>query len=124
MLMRASTDPLVGPYWAQGAHARDLLDRLDLEYPVDACRRDMALELIDDMERLDDQLKVSIRRVSHAVNSSNTTLTEIMGCGPITAALILSRVRNVDRFPNRDHFAAYNGTARSKRHRGSAAGTG
>lgn len=91
--------------------ARDLLDHLDLDHAVDACRRDMALELIDDMERLDDQLKVSIRRVSQAVNSSNTTLTEIMGCGPITAALILSRVRNVDRFPNRDHFASYNGTA-------------
>jgi len=34
-----------------------------------------------------------------------------MGCGPITAAMILSRVRNLDRFPDRDHFAAYNGTA-------------
>ena len=25
--------------------------------------------------------------------------------------MILSRVRNLNRFPNRDHFAAYNGTA-------------
>lgn len=91
--------------------ARDLLDRLDLDSPVDVCRRSMALDLIADMERLDDQLKASVARVSAAVNSSNTTLTEIKGCGPITAALIISRVRNVDRFPSRDHFAAYNGTA-------------
>ena len=54
-------------------------------------------------------VSVDTGQVSQAVNSSNTTLLEIMGCGPITAALTISRVRNVDRFPNRDHFAAYNG---------------
>ena len=70
-----------------------------------------ALELVADIERLDEQIKASVTRVSHEVNSSNTTLLEIMGCGPITAASNVSRVRNVDRFPSRDHFAAYNGTA-------------
>ncbi len=61
--------------------ARDLLDRLDLDSPADACRRSIALDLIADMERLDDQLKASVARVSAAVNSSNTTLTEIKGWG-------------------------------------------
>jgi hypothetical protein len=91
--------------------ARDLLDRLDLEHPADVTRRELALELIEDMERLDEQLKTSMRRMTAEVNSSNTTLLEIPGCGPVTAALILSRVRNIDRFPSRDHFAAYNATA-------------
>jgi transposase len=91
--------------------ARDLLDGLDISHPADALRRDLALELIADMERLDAQIKTSVARMSHEVNASNTTLLEIMGCGPITAALILSRVRTIDRFPNRDHFASYNGTA-------------
>ena len=50
---------------------------LDLDSPVDACRASMALDLIADMERLDEQLKASVARVSAAVNSSNTTLTEI-----------------------------------------------
>jgi transposase len=91
--------------------ARSLLDGLALDHPVDVTRRELAVELIEDMERLDEQLKVSMRRMTHEVNSSNTTLLEIKGCGPVTAALILSRVRNIDRFPDRDHFAAYNGTA-------------
>ena len=91
--------------------ARDLLEGLDIGHPADALRRDLALELIADMERLEGKIKTSVARMSREVNSSNTTLPEIMGCGPITAALILSRVRTVDRFPNRDHFAAYNGTA-------------
>ncbi len=91
--------------------ARDLLDRLDIDHPADATRADLALELIADMERLDEQIKASLRRLSREVNSSNTTLLEIKGCGPVTAGLILSRVRNIDRFPDRDHFAAYNGTA-------------
>lgn len=91
--------------------ARALLDELDIEHTVDLTRRDLALELIEDLERIDAQLKASMRRMTAEVNSSNTTLLEIPGCGPVTAALILSRVRNVDRFQNRDHFAAYNATA-------------
>lgn len=91
--------------------ARDLLEGLDVEHPADATRRELALEVIADMERLDAQLQVSTRRISAEVNTSNTSLLEIMGCGPITAALILSRVRSIDRFPSRDHFAAYNATA-------------
>lgn len=91
--------------------ARDLLEDLDVDHPADELRRSLALELIGDMERVDTQLKASIARMSREVNASNTTLLEIMGCGPFTAALILSRVRSIDRFPDRDHFASYNGTA-------------
>ena len=79
--------------------ARDLLDQLDVDHPADATRRELALELIADMERLDAQLKVSLRRMSAEVNASNTTLLEIMGCGPVTAALILSRARNIEPVP-------------------------
>jgi transposase len=31
--------------------------------------------------------------------------------GPVIAAAVIGDVRHVSRFPNRDHFAAYNGTA-------------
>jgi hypothetical protein len=31
--------------------------------------------------------------------------------GPVVAAAVIGDVRQVSRFPNRDHFAAYNGTA-------------
>ena len=31
--------------------------------------------------------------------------------GPVIAATVIGAVRDVSRFPDRDHFAAYNGTA-------------
>src|SRR6185369_14959124 len=38
-------------------------------------------------------------------------LTEIFGVGPVVAAIVIGGVRDVSRFPGRDHFAAYTGTA-------------
>lgn len=95
----------------QAHMARTILDGLDLVHPADQTRRDIALEIVADIERIDEQLKEAKRRLAREINASNTTLLEILGCGPITAAMILSRVRTVNRFANRDHFAAYNGTA-------------
>jgi transposase len=46
-----------------------------------------------------------------AVRASGTTLTEIFGVGPVVTATVIGAVRDVARFPSRDHFAAYNGTA-------------
>jgi len=45
------------------------------------------------------------------VRASGTTLTEVFGVGPVVAATVIGAVRDVARFPDRDHFAAYNGTA-------------
>jgi transposase len=38
-------------------------------------------------------------------------VTGIFGAGPVVAATVIGAVRDVARFPDRDHFAAYNGTA-------------
>ena len=38
-------------------------------------------------------------------------MTGLFGVGPVIAATVIGDVRHVSRFPNRDHFAAYNGTA-------------
>ena len=46
-----------------------------------------------------------------AVAASGTTLTEIFGVGPVVAAMVIGHTGDVARFANRDHFAAYNGTA-------------
>ena len=45
------------------------------------------------------------------VAASKTRLTDIYGVGPIIAATVLGFVGDISRFPTRDHFAAYNGTA-------------
>ena len=45
------------------------------------------------------------------VKASETTLTRLFGIGPLNAALILGDVGDVSRFPTRNHFASYTGTA-------------
>jgi len=78
---------------------------------VDTTRKQMAVDLLGDVRRLDRDIAASKKRVVDAVAASNTTLTEIFGVGPIVAATIIGHVSDVCRFPTRDHFASYNGTA-------------
>ena len=46
-----------------------------------------------------------------AVRATGTSLTGIFGVGPVIAAAVIGDVRDVSRFPSRDHFASCNGTA-------------
>ena len=43
--------------------------------------------------------------------ASGTTVTGIIGVGPVVAAAVIGDVRDISRFASKDHFAAYNGTA-------------
>jgi len=66
---------------------------------------------LDDLRRIDAQLLDAQKKLDVAVRASGTTLTSIFGVGPVVAATVIGAVRDVSRFPDRDHFAAYNGTA-------------
>jgi transposase len=79
--------------------------------PVEQVRYDLALELLDDIRRLDAQVKASRKRIRDAVRASGTSITELFGVGPILAAMLIGYTGDVTRFANRDHFASYNGTA-------------
>lgn len=79
--------------------------------PAAQVRFDLALELLDDIRRLDAQLKESHKRIRTAVAASGTTLTEVFGIGPIIAAALIGFSGDISRFANRDRYAAYNGTA-------------
>ena len=93
------------------AQATRLLDDIEPQGAVAAARHELAVELVADLVRLDVQRRDARRRVTAAVNASNTTLTEVFGVGAIIAATVIGDVGDVSRFPTRDHFAAYNGTA-------------
>jgi len=58
-----------------------------------------------------DRTKPTKQKAAAAVRAAGTSLTGLFGVGPIIAAAVIGDVRHVSRFPNRDHFAAYNGTA-------------
>jgi transposase len=93
------------------AHATRLLDELEPAGAVAAARHELALELVADLERLRVQRREARQRITAAVTASRTTLTELFGVGPIVAATVIGEVGDVSRFPTRDRFAAYNGTA-------------
>ena len=71
----------------------------------------LASDFLEDLRRLDEQMKQTKKKLAAAVKASGTTLTEIFGVGPVIAAIVVCEAADVSRFPGRDHFAAYNGTA-------------
>ena len=88
-----------------------LLHAVEPATPVEQARHDLAVELLSDVRRLDEQLKESHRRIRVAVKASNTSLTELFGVGPIIACYVIGYSSDMGRFRDRDQFAAYNGTA-------------
>jgi transposase len=93
------------------AQATRLLDELEPPGAVAAARHAVAVELVADLRRLDEQLRETKKRITAAVKASKTTLTDVFGVGPLVAALVIGDVGDINRFASRDHFAAYNGTA-------------
>ena len=88
-----------------------LLDNFTPTASMGRQRLEIARDLVDGIERFNDQMKVSKRRIAAAVAASGTSLTSICGLGPITAAMIIGYTGNIDRFPTRHRFASYNATA-------------
>ena len=74
-------------------------------------RRDLADGFLDDLRRIDAQMREVRKRLTAAVRASGTTLTEIFGVGPVIAAVVIGETGDTDRFTGRDRFAACNGTA-------------
>ena len=93
------------------AHATDVLGSVKPSGAVDAARCDLAADFLDDLRRIDSQISETKKRLTAAVRASGTTTTEIFGVGPVIAAVVIGCVIDVSRFPGRDQFAAYNGTA-------------
>ena len=88
-----------------------LLAKVQPVTPTERVRHEVAAELLDDIRRLDAQLKASHKRIKEAVKASGTSVTEIYGIGPMIAAELIGHSGDIRRFANRDAYASYNGTA-------------
>ena len=93
---------------AQGAR---ILERVTPCGAAARARCELAAEFLTDIRRLDAQLRDTNKKLAAAVKASGTSLTGIFGVGPVIAGTVIGDVRQVFRFPDRDHFAACNGTA-------------
>ncbi len=92
-------------------HAARVLDQITPAGPIETARRDLAAQFLDDLRRLDTQLAETKKKLAAAVRSSGTSVTEVFGIGPVNAGTVIGDTGDIARFPSRDHFAAYNGTA-------------
>jgi transposase len=79
--------------------------------PVQAARVDLVRDHLDDLRRLDAQMKVSKQRIKQAVAASGTGLTDLFGVGPVVACMLIGHTGDVRRFRSRHHYASYTGTA-------------
>jgi transposase len=93
------------------AAAARILDQIEPASAVQAARRELAGEFLADLRRIDAQRRETRTKLAAAVRASGTTVTEVFGVGPAVAAALIGEVRDISRFPGRDRFAAYNGTA-------------
>ena len=93
------------------AQATRILERSTPSGAAGQARGELAAELLDDMRGLDTRIRESKKKLAAAVRASGTTLTDLFGVGPVVAATVIGDTGDVNRFPSRDHFASYNGTA-------------
>jgi transposase len=68
-------------------------------------------ELAAGLRGIDARIRQTRKKIDAAVRGAGTSLTSIFGVGPVIAAAVIGDVRDVSRFPGRDHFASCNGTA-------------
>ena len=95
----------------RASRAEQLLAKLRPVDPVDLVRWQLAEQHLDDIRALDTKMKAVRTQIVALVDATGTRLTELYGIGPIIAGRILAEVDTIDRFPSKDHFASYNGTA-------------
>jgi transposase len=91
--------------------AADILKRLRPPTATDCCRRDPVRDLVADLRRLDRAVKDNESQMRNALDTSQTTRTELPGMGIVLAAKVIGHVGNIDRFPTEHHFASYTGSA-------------
>jgi transposase len=95
----------------RAAAAARLLEDFEPEGAVTAARYELAREFLDDLLRIDEQIRSIKNRLVAVVAASKTTLSQVYGVGPVVAATVIGEVVDATRFASRDRFAAYNGTA-------------
>src|SRR3954467_9340739 len=93
------------------AQAKALLAKVRPRDVAGKTRRRVAAELIADLERIYARKKAANQELKELVAATGTSLMDLHGIGPSGAARLLVEVGDITRFPDRDHFASWNGSA-------------
>jgi transposase len=93
------------------AQAKALLAKVRPRDAAGKARRRVAAELIADLERIYARKKAANKELKALVAATGTSLMNLHGIGPSGAARLLVEVGDITHFPNKAHFASWNGTA-------------
>jgi hypothetical protein len=93
------------------AQAKVLLAAVRPRDAAGRARRRVAAELISDLECIYQRKKAADKELRDLLKTTGTTLTSLNGIGPSGAARLLAEIGDVTRFPDKAHFASWNGTA-------------
>ncbi|MFE4456558.1 IS110 family transposase [Nocardia tengchongensis] len=91
--------------------ARELIAAIT---PADAAvriRLRLVVELIEDLETIDRKTRAADKELRQLVLERGSTLMDLHGIGPSSAARLLADVGDIRRFHDRNRFASWNGTA-------------
>jgi transposase len=93
------------------AQAKRLLAQVRPRDVVGKTRRRLAAELVGDLELIYTRKKAADKELTELVKATGTGLLDLHGIGPSGAARLLVEVGDATRFPDRNHFASWTGTA-------------
>ncbi len=91
--------------------AKRLLGTVKPRSVVGKTTRRIAVEELADLVATDAKLKALEKELTAAVKAGGSHLMDLHGIGPAGAARILADVGDIARFPDRNHFASWTGTA-------------
>jgi transposase len=74
-------------------------------------RRQLASELISELAAIDKKIKAANAQLTELVAATGSSLQDLNGIGPSSAARLLGDIGDISRFADRGHFASWNGTA-------------
>ena len=93
------------------AQARRLLAGVRPKDAAGKARKRVAAELVADLEKIYARSKAADKELTALLRETGTSLLDLHGIGPSGAARLLVEVGDVTRFPDRNHFASWTGTA-------------
>jgi transposase len=97
--------------YLSAAQAKVLLAGVRPRDEVGKTRKRVAAELVADLERIYARKKAADKELRALLAATGTSLLDLHGIGPSGAARLLVEVGDLSRFPDRNHFASWTGTA-------------
>ncbi|CAM4457079.1 IS110 family transposase [Nocardia ninae] len=91
--------------------ARALLASLTVDGPVERVQKRLVSEQIDELGVVDGKIEAADKELRELITDRGSTLMDLNGIGPSSAARLLADTGDIHRFATRDRFASWNGTA-------------